>query len=154
MKTNLILHKVFALYLMTSVAFVTQSFFAQSSLAQAPEKLESIILTDDADLKARPQLEWGRSPFSKPPGVTIEPREIIELKLEAILFDEKDPTAIINGKIVKKGSSVSDKGFVSEIGYNYVLVKEGISLRELTIPGLTAPQPISEIKPAAEKTEE
>ncbi len=81
---------------------------------------------DISHLKDPAQFFWGIDPFSKQPGFVKVDHEkespLDKLKLEAIIFEPKDPVAIINGVLVKQGDTIED--FVVEvIAANYIVVR-------------------------------
>ncbi len=100
-------------------------------------KLEILTFVDEGFVRKKPELVWGHDPFLKRPGQTNTVEEKVEeLHLNAIITDRKNAVAMINGQIVKVGDTLTSGGKVTAIGSNYVLVKNGASLRELILPGV------------------
>ena len=87
-----------------------------------------------AHLKSMPEFVWGRDPFLKSPGYDFgdssgDPR----YHLEAVIYSAENPRALINGQIVTPGASLKDGTVIKEIGANFVVIRQGSALRELTI---------------------
>ncbi|MBM3251737.1 MAG: hypothetical protein FJZ11_03035 [Candidatus Omnitrophica bacterium] len=77
------------------------------------------------------RLEWVRCPFSGKI-YSSNAGEMIDLKLIGILWDERDPQAIINNKVVGLGDSVGTSTVV-EIKQNSVILNEGSRIFEIRL---------------------
>jgi len=69
-------------------------------------------------------LPWGRDPF-----IAVDPSQagnlaVSDLKLEGILWDDKEPHAIINGTIFAKGNRIG-KMTIVQISEDAVMVTDG-----------------------------
>ena len=72
-------------------------------------------------------LPWGRDPFIRPPFGTTDTGK--ELELTAILYSSKEPTAVINKKIVKVSDHIGNQKIV-DIKKDYVILHhDGRSFR-------------------------
>ena len=82
-----------------------------------------------------PELHWAWDPFRRTPGYTvvIKKPNLPTLTLEAVVFDDKNPVAIVNGKPSHLGDRFGDFEIV-KIGKNFILVKQGESVTEVTLP--------------------
>lgn len=73
---------------------------------------------------------FGRDPFSKQPIVTSDSSQA--LHLSGILWDEANPTAVINDEIVAVGSEIEGRR-VTEITKNRVILEDGAQYIELIL---------------------
>jgi len=96
--------------------------------------------------KTTPKLEetkdfnWGSDPFLKYPGLFEDPNPTQEIiTLEAVLYNKKDPVAIVNGKAVSENSVISNYR-VQKIGSNYVILQKGNTLKQLVLPQVEGPE--------------
>lgn len=76
------------------------------------------------------KLEWMRDPFSDK--IYLSEKGEIDLKLSGILWDEKNPSAIISDKVVTEGDTVG-KYTVLKIKEERVILNDGIKNVELII---------------------
>ena len=70
---------------------------------------------------------WGKNPFAKPQEEEKEGKKVgsvSDLKLGAIMWDDKTPSAFINGKIVSVGDKIDDKT-VKQIEEDRVILTDG-----------------------------
>ena len=88
---------------------------------------------DPAYLFTRPDLTWGRDPFGKKPGYGTETEAEPSYTLTAIFADGNQSEAIINDQRVRVGDEIGWR-FVEKIGTNYVLLSDGESTVEATLP--------------------
>jgi len=72
---------------------------------------------------------WGRNPFV--PKATAAARTSVPI-LNGIMWDEKNPKAIINDIIVQKGDKINGNTVI-EIGQNRVILNDGTANFELTL---------------------
>ena len=70
---------------------------------------------------------WGRNPF-----IPAGQRESFGLSLKGIIWDEEEPFAIINEKIVRKGDEIEGKKVI-EIERDKVIMNDGKSNFELKL---------------------
>lgn len=75
-------------------------------------------------------LKWGRCPFSGK--VYSAQGQAVDLKLSGILWDEKNPQAIINEKVVKQGDLVGNC-LVIKINNDCVILSDGEKELELRL---------------------
>ncbi len=76
------------------------------------------------------KLEWMRDPFSDK--IYLSEKGEIDLKLSGILWDEKNPSAIISDKVVTEGDTIG-KYTVLKIKEERVILNDGIKNVELII---------------------
>jgi len=73
----------------------------QQSTSAGPEvKKEQLPSPQDANLK------WGRCPFSGKAYTSVNKGEVLNLKLTGIVWDEKNPQALINSRVVEEGDTI------------------------------------------------
>lgn len=72
---------------------------------------------------------WKRNPFTPGEG---SPKVYQGLDLDGIIWDEKNPLAIINGRIVKINDKVGDK-LVVDIKRDRVILSDGVNNLELKL---------------------
>lgn len=87
-------------------------------------------------LLTHPPLSWSKDPFQKTPGLAAPLPHPTTPKyvLEAVFSDGLEREALIDGRRVRTGDELGADRFVSEIGENYVLLEDGESTLELSIP--------------------
>ena len=69
--------------------------------------------------------DWGRDPFSRRRALLGGGEFISDFRLEGILWDDKaNPTAIVNGKIVKEGDKI-DSAKIVQIQKDSVIINDG-----------------------------
>lgn len=88
---------------------------------------------DTSFLDKEPSLSWANDPFLKKPGFGIKETDPSDFKLEAVIWDNTSPRAIVNGVGLRKGDYFMRKR-VSKIGENYIVLEEEDSMVELTLP--------------------
>lgn len=121
-------------YILIALVFFS---FLRAALA---ENLNPAIPMSDCDttyLSKELGLSWENDPFLKKPGFTLREADQDNLKLEAVIWDQNSPRAIVNGIGVKNGDKIQNKQ-VKKIGENYVVLEEGDSMMELAIPVKTS----------------
>ncbi len=106
--------KWFFLFLFSLSSFLFSVSFAQDSLKESLSELNRIL-----PLKKAVNAPWGRDPFA--PLVGGDFTGLADLRLTAIIYSEKRPSAIINGKIVYIGDSI-DGQKVIDITKQYVIL--------------------------------
>ena len=90
----------------------------------------SITLKDTSVSKYKKEIAsieatgWGRDPFSKRSALLGGGEFISDFKLEGILWDESQPTAIINGEILKEGDKIGSAKIV-QIQKDSVIINDG-----------------------------
>jgi hypothetical protein len=92
---------------------------AASTAADAP-------LTEVSEDK----LSWVKDPFS---GKLYSSSSEMELRLEGILWDPKNPAAIINGEVVKIGDVLAGGSRIVAIKQNMVVVNDGMRNIEIKL---------------------
>lgn len=97
-----------------------------SKSAQGEPKQEAFVIKEERDL------EWGRCPFCGKIYSGAGKKEIVDLKLTGILWDEKNPKAVINGRIVGIGKRIGGN-IVVDIKQDKVVVNNGIQNFELRV---------------------
>lgn len=73
--------------------------------------------------REKESLEWRRCPFSGK--VYSAQGQAFDLKLSGILWDEENPQAIINEKIVKQGDLIENRLLVVKINNDCVILSDG-----------------------------
>ena len=127
--------------------FVFALLFVASS---ASAKMAPVVDVDYGLLKAPVEFDWGADPFEKTPGFQqIDPALAatagIQMKLEAVIYDPKEPMAVVGGQPVGVGDEIGDKK-VAVIGPNYVILEGQGSKLELTLPPAKPKAPESKEK--------
>ncbi len=101
--------------------------FAQT----ASEREGSLSITGEVPSTKIERLPWGRDLFAP----LIRGAKAPPLRLKAIFYNKKNPSAIIDGSIVYRGSTI--KGFrVVEITESHVLLRGEAGLLKLEIAAL------------------
>jgi hypothetical protein len=112
--------------------------------ASGPEKIRSASQEQslsDVNLSFLKQrkgsMDWGRDPFVLPARPAGEPQQVMNgmekpFSLSAIIYNSGAGTAIINGRIVRKGDQIEGME-VSEVHSDRVLLKEGLRNLELRV---------------------
>jgi hypothetical protein len=91
----------------------------------------------DTDYLSREiSFSWGADPFQRKPGFVEVESQGAPLALEGIVSEHGENEAVISGMNVVKGDVIGHKT-VESIGENYVLLGEGESLLELSLPYVT-----------------
>jgi hypothetical protein len=125
---------------MIRLVLITLVYLTNPMVVKAEEKdtlkLESISETDLSFFTSNPKLPWGDDPFEKQPGYALVKAEENPFKLDGILYNKKEPIALINGKSLKVGERVKDRTVVS-IGENFVVLKKKDSEIELVLPPIS-----------------
>jgi biotin carboxyl carrier protein len=90
-----------------------------------------VLAKEKQDIKTAEALVWVRDPFS---GKIYRDREAGQniLKLDGIMWDEKQPLAMISGHIVKPGDQI-DENTVVAIKKDRVILNDGSSNIELLL---------------------
>jgi len=86
---------------------------------------ESLSYRGTLDAPAKPsrgELEWGINPFGTAAGQGREGREAPPLTLSAIFYNPRGPSAIINERIVYRGSIIEGQKIV-DIGKTHVILQ-------------------------------
>ena len=78
--------------------------------------------------------KWAHDPFLKTPGFTKRVEIDYNFQLEGILFDKKDPMAIIDNRAVYIGTTLEGEYVVRAIGPNFVVIGNGDKTKELQLP--------------------
>jgi len=136
---------------MKNVLFILFGTLALGMLVKAnqepPLELESISDVNLSYFSTMPNVGWGRDPFLKTPGFAKVDSKHHEdpPRLEAILFNDKNPTALVNGTVVSTGEYIEGKR-VAKIGQNFILLEDFDSTIEVTIPPSPKIQKVLEIK--------
>ena len=117
-------------------------FFAMSPAARAAEKpekdergFEVISEVDFGFLLTQPRFPWGEDPFLRKPGFAEVPKDQEKFTLSGILFGQRFPLAVVNGKKVEEGDRIGSR-LVKQIGPNFVILAGKNSEIELTLPPL------------------
>jgi len=77
--------------------------------------------------------EWGRDPFSgKTYTAASQSQRVTDLKIDGIIWDPKEPLAMINGRVVKKGDNFKGNVIV-DIKEDRVILNDGIQDFELKV---------------------
>lgn len=74
--------------------------------------------------RAEKDIPWGRDPFDMKISLPESDWGVAGIKLEGIMWDEKEPYAIINGEVVKKGDKLG-KNTVIQIEKDAVIISDG-----------------------------
>jgi hypothetical protein len=134
------------------IFFMTASFVNQTR-SQGAERVavEAISDVDFDYLQKQPTLDWGPSPFSKKPGFAafdpaLDEISIDQFKLGGIIFDSRDPVAIINGETVGVGDDI-DGLVVDVIKPNYVIISGDGNRFELSLGVPKEAKQSAEIRP-------
>jgi len=105
---------------------MTKLFFAAAFLA-ASLPLTTLAGADSLSyrlsmppVKGEPSLNWGKDPFI--PAVKGEGADQSGLKLTAVFYGERNPSAIINDRIVYKGSLIAGQKVI-DIGFTHVILQ-------------------------------
>jgi len=87
---------------------------------------QAIPVTRAVSKKRTEFVDWERDPFAKPQEEREEKKvgSVSDLKLGAIMWDNKKPSAFIKGKIVSMGDKIDDKT-VKQIEQNRVILTDG-----------------------------
>lgn len=107
----------------------------QIQAQQSTVKLDAISDVDTSALSTLPEIGWSKDPFQRTPGFAKRselPAEKIP-RLDAIIYSESNPSAILNGDVMSPGEYIYDRKLL-EVGRNYVLLEEDNSIIELTLP--------------------
>lgn len=72
------------------------------------------------DTGRKQTLRWGKDPFV--PAASGEGRQAGDLKLTAVFFSSANPSAIVNDRIVYKGSTVAGQKII-DIGVTHVILQ-------------------------------
>lgn len=72
------------------------------------------------DIEGRQSLGWGKDPFV--PATAGEGRQSSDMKLTAVFYNSKNPSAIVNDRIVYKGSTVAGQKII-DIGVTHVILQ-------------------------------
>ena len=97
------------------------------SSASTPTASERIIpVTETAARKRTEFLSWGRDPFAQrqTEKVEEEDRGLSDLRLTAIIFGDKEPTAFVNNLVIGVGDRIADKT-VKRIDQTSVILTDG-----------------------------
>lgn len=114
---------------------IALSFCISLSASSKENEYEILSDIDLGFLLNQPKIPWGEDPFLRQAGFTIASSEDDKFSLSGVLFGEKSPMAIINGKMVEEGAKIGSR-FVKQIGPNFVILKKKNSEIELTLPAL------------------
>ena len=102
--------------------FLMASFFLSSFQVMAIDDFSTSLsdLNHTIPKEKQKDLPWGRDPFIPPPsGITDAGKE---LELTAILYGTREPSAIINKKIVKVNDIIGNQKIV-DIRKDYVILQ-------------------------------
>lgn len=86
--------------------------------------VQAIPVTRAVPRKRTEFVDWPRDPFAKPQIEEKKVGSVFDLKLSAIMWGDKKPSAFINGSLVSVGDKIGDKT-VKEIGQNTVILTDG-----------------------------
>lgn len=115
------------------IVFVTTVVFVWAPKCQKSKDVAPNISSDLLDqtiplIKTVPRkrtefVDWGRNPFAR---LQTEKAtsNVSDLKLVAIMWDDKKPSAFINKRIVSTGDKIDDKT-VKQIKQNEVVLTDG-----------------------------
>lgn len=95
----------------------------EMSISDKSEQIESLYREAEAR-RAEKDLPWGRDPFAMKISLQETSWGLSDLKLEGIMWDEKNPCAIINGEVVKKDDKLG-KNTVVQIEKDGVIISDG-----------------------------
>jgi len=97
-----------------------------SSAVVSTEEMAKIVLTPQKKDKPTELLtQWGRDPFSGKVYTTASRAEGLgDLKVEGVIWDKKNPLAMINGRVLKKGDNFKGNVIV-DIKENSVILSDG-----------------------------
>ncbi|MBF0360357.1 MAG: hypothetical protein HQK49_05060 [Oligoflexia bacterium] len=129
-------HKIYTIHRLMVWKALTIFFVLITFSAHCTDNQEIEILYDfnSTFLNENIEYKWGSDPFLKNAGYyhnkNKKPPALI---LNAIIFDEINPLAIINGKLVRKNESFKGRR-IREIGENYILLEQDNSIIELQLP--------------------
>lgn len=76
------------------------------------------------------RVKWGRDPFAQA-GKTAAP---LDMRLTAIFYNVERPSAIINERIVYRGSEISGQKVI-DIGHTHVILQTSVGRIRLDIAG-------------------
>ena len=97
------------------------------------ESAEIILKAKNSSLKIKNEKlekDWGRDPFS---GVVYSARgKDLTLKFSGVLWDDKNPQALINGQIVQKNDFIGQYRVV-QINKDSVILNDGLKDLELRL---------------------
>lgn len=93
------------------------------SISAKSKQIEKAYKEAEAERVAK-GAAWGRDPFAAETSLREAEWTISDLSLEGIMWDEKEPYAIINGEVVKKGDKIG-KTTVVQIQKDSVIVSDG-----------------------------
>ena len=115
------------------IVLVTATVFVWVPKGKKPTAVSANISSAALDqtiplIKAVPRkrtefVDWPRNPFAKLQ-TEKEISSVSDLKLGAIMWDDKNPTAFINGKFVSMGDKIDNKT-VKQIDKNRVILTDG-----------------------------
>ena len=92
----------------------------------------AITLAVKQDLPSGKDAGWGRDPFSGRVYTAAKEETQKELRLSGVIWDKERPVAIINNKVVEKGSMIGGNTVVA-IKEDRVVLSDGMSTFELKI---------------------
>ncbi len=118
---------------MNRKALIVVSLFIFSLLADKVAMAESLSFTGKVETKKKSLIRWKKDPFRPLIGAYKDSH----LKLEAILYNKKKPSAIIDGEIVYIGGAIKGEKVI-DIQKGHVILhgKSGsVRLELATMPG-------------------
>ena len=99
-------------------------------MAYSAEKSLTISDKYTYPLNEKVKLTWGDDAFYQNAGFIETPIEVEEVVLSAIIYDRKNPMAIVNGEAIKLNAMIG-KRKVIKIGRKYILLQRGTSIIEV-----------------------
>ncbi|NDG84650.1 MAG: hypothetical protein EBX52_06380 [Proteobacteria bacterium] len=120
--------------LMTAILLIPGAGAAEKS-EKDDKNFDVISDVDLGFLMTQPKFPWGEDPFLRKPGFADAGKDQEKFTLSGILFGQRFPLAVVNGKKVEEGDRVGSR-MVKQIGPNFVILKKKDSEIELTLPPL------------------
>lgn len=109
--------------------------------AHAETPIEQIIYVDEEHFRSPPRILFGGDPFFRKPGSYQELPPQATLELQAVIYNEQSPSAIINKQVITKGQRLTEGPKVVDIGRNFVLIEERGRVRELKMSSAAGSNP-------------
>lgn len=120
------------------VLLFSTPLFSQTPTGVSPPEAHSLSDVNLSFLKqGKESMEWGRDPFVLPVRPVGEPQQVANamekpFSLSAIIYKNGAGTAIINGRILRKGDQIEGME-ISEVYPDRVLLREGLRNLELRV---------------------
>lgn len=73
------------------------------------------------DMDGRPSINWGKDPFVPAMAAAVG-RQSADFKLTAVFYDSRNPSAIVNDRIVYRGSHIAGQKVI-DIGVTHVILQ-------------------------------